>query len=148
MEQKETTLDHIKTHADAVIHFIKNLYIDMVDDLLDEKYTYQDLKKNLFIQQFSVAFDEFIAAGDAQLEVSKGFCNEVICSNQCSGYRFSSSRSGLYFDLIIDIKDGKVTDIYECKSFTCSAADLRVKKRVLIDRNVLVLNLDKNWRDN
>ena len=148
MKQNENTLDHIKTHADAVIHFIKNLDIEMVDDLLDEKYTYQDLKKNIFIQQFSVAFDEFIAAGDTQLQVSKGFCNEVICNNQCSGYRFNSSRSGLYFDLIIDIEDGQVTDIYECKSFTCSAADLRVKKRVLIDRNVLVLNLDKNWRDN
>ena len=148
MEQNNNTLDHIKTHADAVIHFIKNLDIDMVDDLLDEKYTYQDLKKNIFIQQFSLAFDEFIAAGDTQLKVSKGFCNEVICNNLCSGYRFSSSRSGLYFDVIIDIKEGHVTDIYECKSFSCSAADLRVKKRVLIDRNVLVLNLDKNWRDN
>jgi kynurenine formamidase len=40
MEQNETTLDHIKTHADAVIHFIKNLDINMVDDLLDEKYKY------------------------------------------------------------------------------------------------------------
>ena len=49
MEQNETTLDHIKTHADAVIHFIKNLDIGMVDDLLDEKYTYQDLKKNIFM---------------------------------------------------------------------------------------------------
>jgi hypothetical protein len=120
----------------------------MVDDLLDEKYTYQDLKKNIFIQQLSVAFDEFIAAGDRQLEVSNGFCSLFICNNQCSGYRFSSARSGLYFDLIIDIKEGQVTDIYECKSFSSLAADLRVKKRVLIDRNKLVLNLDKNWRDN
>lgn len=147
MEQNENTLGHIKTHADAVIHFIKNLDIDMVDDLLDEKYTYQDLKKNLFIQQFSIAFDEFISAGDTLLNVSKGFCNEVICNNQCSGYRFNSSRSGLYFDLIIDIKAGQVTDIYECKSFTCLAADLSIKKRVLIDREKLVLNLDRNWRD-
>ena len=148
MKQNENTLDHIKTHADAVIHFIKNLDIEMVDDLLDEKYTYQDLKKNIFIQLFSVAFDEFIAAGDTHLRVSNGFCTEVFCNYQCSGYRFSSTRSGLYFDLIIDIKEGQVTDIYECKSFACSAADLRVKKRVLIDRKLLVLNLDKNWRDN
>ena len=137
MEQNETTFDHIKTHADAVIHFIKNLDIDMVDDLLNEKYTYQELKKNIFILQFSVAFDEFITAGDTQLKVSKGFCNELICNYQCSGYRFSSPKSGLYFDLIIDIKDGQVTDIYECKSFSCSSADIRVKKRVLIDRTVL-----------
>jgi hypothetical protein len=134
MKQNETTLDHIKTHADAVIHFIKNLDIDMVDDLLDEKYTYQDLKKNIFIKKFSVAFDEFIAADDRQLEVSNGFCSLFTCNNQCSGYRFSSAKSGLYFDLIIDIKEGQVTDIYECKSFSSLAADLQVRKRVLIDR--------------
>ena len=73
MEQNENNLNHIKTHADSVIHFIKNLDIDMVDDLLDEKYTYQDVKKNIFLQQFSLAFDEFIAAGDTQLKVSNGF---------------------------------------------------------------------------
>jgi hypothetical protein len=148
MEQNESTLNYIKTHADAVIHFIKNFDIDMVDDLLDEKYTYQDVKKNIFIQQFSVAFDEFIDAGDTQLEVSTGFCNELICGNQCSGYRFSSPKSGLYFDLIIDIKEGQVTDVYECKSFNCSAANLWIKKRVLIDRTVLNIKIDKHWRDN
>jgi hypothetical protein len=134
MKQNETTLDHIKTHADAVIHFIKNLDIDMVDDLLDEKYTYQDLKKNIFIQKFSVAFDEFIAADDRQLEISNGFCSLFTCNNQCSGYRFSSTKSGLYFDLIIDIEDGQVIDIYECSSFFCLSSDSNVNKRVRIDR--------------
>ena len=96
MKQNENTLDHIKTHADAVIHFIKNLDIDMVDDLLDEKYTYQDLKKNIFIQQFSVAFDEFIAAGDRQLEVSNGFCNEVICKCNMSNTDDAPFKPQLY----------------------------------------------------
>jgi hypothetical protein len=143
MEHNENTLDHIKTHADAVIHFIKNLDIDMVDDLLDEKYTYQVLKKNIFIQQFSVAFDEFIDAGDTHLEVSTGFCNELICGNQCSGYRFISKSSGLYFDLIIEIEDGKVKDIYECKSFMCLSSDTNANKRVRIDRRDFKINIEK-----
>jgi hypothetical protein len=49
MPQHENTPSHLKTHADAAIYFIKNLDIQMIDDLLDEKYTYRDLKKNIFI---------------------------------------------------------------------------------------------------
>lgn len=143
MEQNENNLNHIKTHADSVIHFIKNLDIDMVDDLLDEKYTYQDVKKNIFIQQFSLAFDEFIAAGDTQLKVSNGFCSEFICNNQSSGFRFSSKSSGLYFDLIMDIEDGKVIDIYECNSFLCLSSDTNANERVRIDRADIKINIGK-----
>jgi hypothetical protein len=143
MEQNESTLNHIKTHGDAVIHFIKNLDIDMVDDLLDEKYTYQDAKKNIFIQKLSVAFDEFIVAGDTQLEVSNGFCSEYLCNNQCSGYRFASKSSGLYLDLIIDIENGQVKDIYECSSFLCLSSNTNANKRVRIDRRDFKISIEK-----
>ena len=77
----------IKTQSDAVIHFISNLDIEMIETLLDEKYTYLDLKKNVFIKKLEIAFDEFINAGDTQLEVNNGFCSQFTCNNQCSGYR-------------------------------------------------------------
>lgn len=124
----------IKTHSDAVIHFISKLDIEMIETLLDEKYTYQDLRKNVFIQKLGIAFDEFITAGETQLHVNNGFCSQFTCNNQCSGYRFSSNASGLYFDMIIDIDNGFVKDIYECSSFLCLAAELNANKRVLIDR--------------
>jgi len=95
----------------------------------------QDLKKNVFIQKLGIAFGEFITAGDIQLEVNNGFCSQFVCNNQCSGYRFSSKESGLYFDLIIDIDNGIVNDIYECSSLLCLFTELNDKKRVLIDRS-------------
>jgi hypothetical protein len=143
MLQHENTPSHLKTHADAVIYFIKNLDIQMLDDLLDEKYTYQDLKKNIFIQWLEIAFDEFKQAGDKELDISSGFCSEFICNNQCSGYRFSSKSSGLYLDLIIDIEDGQVTDIYECSSFLCLSSDTNANKRVRIDRREIKINIEK-----
>jgi len=143
----QNTPPHLKTQADAVIYFIKNLDIDMVNDILDEKYTYQDVKKNIFIQRLSVAFDEFIAAGDTQLEVNNGFCSLFVCNNQCSGYRFSSKTSGLYFDLIIDIEDGQVKDIYECSSFLCLSSDTSAKQRVRIDRRDIKINIEKPPKD-
>jgi len=137
----------ITTQSDAVIHFIKNLDIDMIDTLLEDKYTYQDLKKSVFIQKLGIAFDEFTKPGDTQLEVNNGFCSQFICNNQCSGLRFSSKESGLYFDLIIDIDNGIVTDIYECSSFMCLSADLNAVKRVLIDRTEYKFNFDYPSKD-
>jgi hypothetical protein len=137
----------LRTQADAVIHYIKYLDIDMIDTLLDGKYTYQDFSKNIFIQKLGIAFDEFIHAGDFDLEVSNGFCSQFICNNQCSGFRFSSKKSGLYFDLIIDIENGVIKDIYECSSFLCLSADLNATKRVIIDRTEYKFNFDYPSKD-
>lgn len=125
---------NLKAQADAVIHYIMHLDIEMINTLLDEKYTYQDFSKIKFIQKLGVAFDEFIDAGDRVLSINNGFCSEFLCNNQCSGYRFSSKKSGLYFDLIIDIENGVVKDIYECSSFLCLSSDFSAEKRVVIDR--------------
>jgi len=133
---KDTNFSNSKlnTQSDAVIHYIKHLDIQMIETLLDDKLTYQDFPKSTLIHKFDVAFDEFIQAGDIELEISNGFCSEFVCNNQCSGYRFSSKSSGLYFDLIIDIEDGKVKDIYECSSFLCLSSDTNAIKRVRIDK--------------
>ena len=133
----------ITTHSDAVIHYIKHLDIDMIDTLLDDKLTYQDFTKPIFIQKLVFAFDDFLQAGDLELIISNGFCSEFICNNQCSGYWFSSQSSGLYFDLIIDIEDGKVTDIYECSSFLCLSSDTNATKRVRMDRREIKINIEK-----
>lgn len=134
MKRINSSKTTINSQADAVIHYIKHLDIDMVETLLDDELTYQDFPKHIFIQKFGAAFDQFIQAGDQVLEISNGFCSEFICNNQCSGYRFSSKSSGLYFDLIIETEDGNVKDIYECSSFFCLSSDTNAKKRVRIDK--------------
>jgi hypothetical protein len=132
----------LNTHADAVIHYISHLDIDMIDTLLDDKLDYQEFPKHIFIQKFGAAFDQFIQAGDQVLEVHNGFCKEFICNNQSSGYRFSSRSYGFYFDLIIDIENGQVKDIYECSSFRCLSSDTQASKRVLIDRREVVIKIE------
>jgi hypothetical protein len=143
MKNTNTSRPILNTQSDAVIHYIKHLDIDMVETLLDGELTYQDFSKPIFIQKLGVAFDEFLQAGDLELIISNGFCSEFICNNQCSGYRFSSQSSGLYFDLIIDIEEGKVTDIYECSSFLCLSSDTNATKRVRIDRREIKINIEK-----
>jgi hypothetical protein len=137
----------LNSQADAVIHYIKHLDIEMIETLLDDKLTYQEFPKSSFIQKFDVAFNEFIQSGDSELDISNGFCSVFVCNNQCSGYRFSSKSSGLYFDLIIDIEDGQVNDIYECSSFFCLSSNSNANKRVRIDRTGIAFKIGKPPKD-
>jgi len=55
------------TQEDAIILFIKQLDIDMINTLLDEGRTYQDMKKEIFIRKLGYVFDEFLNSGDTEL---------------------------------------------------------------------------------
>jgi hypothetical protein len=147
MKDTNSSNSKLNTQSDAVIHYIKHLDIQMIETLLDDKLTYQDFPKSTFVQKFDVAFDEFLQAGDNELDISNGFCSEFVCNNQCSGYRFSSKPSGLYFDLIIEIENGHVNDIYECSSFFCLSSDTNANKRVRIDRRDYKINIGKPPKD-
>lgn len=147
MKHLKPTRLSLNTKAEAVTFYIKHLDIQMIETLLDDKLTYQDFPKSTFIQKFGVAFDEFIQAGDKQLDISSGFCNEVICNNRCNGFRFSSKASRLYFDLIIKIENSKVIDIYECKNFMCLDSTTIASKRVRIDRRDIKIKIEKPPKD-
>lgn len=126
------------TQEDAVIHFIQQLDIDMINTLLDEGRTYQDMDKHIFVRKLSYAFDEFIDAGDAYLNCTSGKCDAVKCNFQCKGFSFTGNHSDKHMDLIIE-KDnnGKVQDIYECRFFLCDGKERRnsYETRVRIDRD-------------
>ena len=125
------------SQEDAVIHFIQKLDIDMINTLLDEGRTYQDMEKHNFIRKLGYAFDEFIDSGDATMNCTTGKCDAVKCNFQCRGYSFTGNKSGKHLDLIIE-KDnqGKVLDIYECRFFLCDGKEKTnsYETRVRIDR--------------
>ena len=124
----------LKTQAQAVVHFIQQLDIEMVDSLLDDTLEYQDMRKDIFINKLGYAFNEFIESGDTCLNSTKGFCDSVICNYQCKGFSFVGNNSGNFMDLIIEIEDGKVVDMYECSHFK-TKDDVGFKnKRVKIDK--------------
>lgn len=125
----------LKTQADAVLYFLQRLDIDMVSSVLEDNRTYQNFAKSLFIKKLEDVLDEFIAAGDTYLNRYKGSCNSKSCNYKCKGYTFVGNNSGNYFDLIIDIKDGVVNDIYECFSFKCEIKVIDKSGRIGIDKS-------------
>ena len=131
---KENTLNKgsLHTQADAVIYFFQRLDIDMVSDILEDNRTYQDFVKPLFIHKLGNAFDEFRKAGDIFLQCHSGFCNSNLCNYKCSGFSFTGNFSGNYLDMIIEIKDGIVQDMYECSEFKMQQKGIKKNKRVVL----------------
>lgn len=124
----------LKTQAGAVIYFLQRMDIQMINDLLDDKYTYQEFKKNVFIQKLGDALDEFLSSGDTFLNCYTGFCNSEICNYKCAGFSFVANNTKNYIDLIIDIKDGVVQDMYECTIFKNLAFGIEKNQRIEIDK--------------
>ena len=125
----------IKTQADAVLYFLQRLDINMVKLILEENRTYQDFEKSLFIKKIQASLDEFIESGDTFLNLYSGVCKSKTCNFNCKGYSFVGNNSNNYFDLIIDIKDGIVQDIYECISFKCDNESVIKKRCIEIDKS-------------
>jgi hypothetical protein len=129
----------LKTQEDAVLYFLQRLDIDMISVVLDDNRTYQNFAKPLFIKKLNVALDEFIEGGDTYLNRFNGSCNSKSCNYDCGGYSFIGNISGKYFDLIIDVKDGIVNDIYECVKFKCETQEATRKLCIEIDKSDLPL---------
>jgi hypothetical protein len=125
----------LKTQVDAVLYFLQRLDIDMVSRVLEDKRTYQNFAKPLFIKKLKDALDEFIEAGDTYLNRYNGSCNSKSCNYKCKGYSFVGNNSGNYFDLIIDVKDGAVNDIYECFSFKCEDERVNKNEYIVVDKS-------------
>lgn len=137
MESNIQTYKDIKTQSDAVLHFLQHLDIEMIDSVLEPNRTYQDFEKNTFVQKLGYALDEFIQSGDTYLNRFPGQCNSEICNFKCKGFSFIGNNSGNYFDLIIDIKEGVIKDIYECSLFKCFNQLVSKNKRIVIDKSDL-----------
>ena len=125
----------LQTQLDAVLYFLQRLDSSMLKSILDDSYTYQNFEKPLFIKKLDAALNEFIEAGDTYLNRYKGSCNSKSCNYKCNGYSFVGNNSANYFDLIIDVKDGVVNDIYECFSFKCEIKVIDKSVRIGIDKS-------------
>jgi len=125
----------ITTQVDAVLYFLQRLDIVMVSSILNDNRTYQNFKKPLFIKKLAAALDEFIEAGDTYLKRHDGVCNSKTCNFNCKGFSFVGNQSENYMDLILDIQDGIVLDIYECIRFKCKNQEIKKNEYIGLDKS-------------
>lgn len=124
----------ITTQSATIIYFIQRLDIEMVNDILDDGRTYQNLEKSIFIDKLRLTFDEFLANGDTFLHCYSGSCNEKDCNFKCTGYSFIGNHTKNYLDIIFTIKEGRIVDMYECVGFRIEEHAIRKNHRMCINK--------------
>ena len=75
--------------------------------------------------------------GDTYLHRFQGYCNSELYNYKCGGFSFVGNSSGNYMDLIVDINDGVVHDMYECSEFKISDREVKKRTRIKIDEREL-----------
>ncbi len=128
------TENKISNQVQAIQHFIEKMDIEMIDAFLDNDKTYQDFKKNLFINKLQQAFAKFADLGDTQLFSVQGNCNN--CDKTKTGFTFIGNNSNNYMSIIFDTADSKINDLYECSDFKNQQTNLNLKERIYIDNEL------------
>ena len=126
----------LETQAEAIIYFMQEMDINMIDLILDEKLTYQDFPKSKFIGLLDNAFNNLRNKGNTKLIANSGYCDSNVCPNQCNyGHSFMGNLSQHKLDIIFDVKNGKVMDLYECYDFKLldKNTDFKSFDQILID---------------
>ena len=125
--------ESLNTQAETVLYFFQRLDIDMIKMLLDDANTYQYFEKKVFLKKLDYVFDDLLQAGNTYLNRYDGFCNSEECNFKCKGYSFVGNVSNDYVDFIIDVRDNRVFDMYECSQFRCDSPPYQVKRHLSID---------------
>jgi hypothetical protein len=124
----------LASQLDAVLYFMQRLDGGMLKLILEDYYTYQDYDKKTFLRKLSYVFDEFHDKGNTYLNIFEGKCNSSVCTNlNCKGFSFVGNKTTHYMDLIIEIKDDMVCDIYECYDFQNENDTILKKGKITID---------------
>lgn len=121
----------LNTQAKAIKYFFERMDIEMIDAFLSEEQTYQDVKKQLFINELERVFNQFKNNGDTNLIAFEGSCNS--CIKGKFGYTFVGNVSANYLSIIFDINDGKIIDLYDCSSFNTRIGTLELNQKFSIN---------------
>jgi hypothetical protein len=120
----------ILDQKDALIHFLRNIDIEMIDLILDPDITYLNLEKSDFVKNLTRCFNRLKKSGNTFLEISVGRCK--FSNNGSSSYIFTGNQSKEFIEINIEEIDGKVTGLYECYCFT-SGFNCKNGSRLYID---------------
>lgn len=128
----KTTRPQLNTQLDAVIYFISKMDAEMIHDLLNEDYSYQDYNKWHFTRKLGDLFFEFKSYGDQFLIIDQGRCHG--CSFGKIGFSFVGNKSGHFIDFVFETNsEGVITDMYECGELCHRDLNHRKRNRLFLD---------------
>lgn len=105
------------TKKQLIITSFENLDADMLDILLNDGQSYQDVPKDVFVEELRRYFTKIKTDEGVNLnfKACKGHCG--VCNKEKTGFSFINSENESMMSLIFDETEEDYTDIYRCGSF-------------------------------
>ena len=128
----------------SLIHYISQMDIEMIDAILPNTMTYNDVSKKHFITALDVLFNEFKSYGDTHLIQFRGSCQS--CKKGYPGFTYIGSHSKNFINIIIEIPKKEndnidIADIYDCATFKNNLGVLNLNKQLKINTDVFKSNV-------
>ena len=126
---------NIKSHAEAVVYFMSEMDIEVINTLLDDKRYYQNFSKPIFIEHLQNAFNEFAHGGDTILEIISVHVSNEDDIHKESRYIFTGNKTKNYLTLQFYLDDNdQVVNIYEGENLSkATISKFKIHKRIYID---------------
>ncbi len=124
-----------RNQREAFLYYMSKMDSEMLNLILEDNRTYQEAKKEVFIDKINEALSLFSKKGDTELLVLKGECGNDACHKGCPGYAFIGNCSGAHLDLIIEGSSTQILDICHCCDFNADKEDLNETESISIDIN-------------
>jgi hypothetical protein len=112
--------------TEAFVHFMCKMDIEMLDLILNDKLTYQDLQKEDFLKEINELFEAFKALGNTELIASMGYCKFGKCGPTKNGFAFYGNKTPFESAAYIIQNDSRnrIEDVYLCTSFSANQSTL------------------------
>ena len=116
----------------SLVNAISEMNLKALQIILEDKFSYQDTTKTIFLEKLEDVFKEF-KKDDNKLIAYQGKCNSDECTNKNkNGFSFVGNKSGRYINFIIEENEnGTVKDLYTCYDFCTDDKIIDKNKRKL-----------------
>lgn len=100
-----------------IIKAFEELDAEMLDVLLNDEMSYQDVPKQTFVDALKKYFSEIKKYEDTKIDFKayKGQCD--LCQKGKTGYSFVNSEGQCYMSLVFEEDENDFKDIYNCSCF-------------------------------
>jgi hypothetical protein len=126
-----------KSKLQYLIEGFEAMNTSMLEVVLDENRTYQEARKDVFLEKIAAAFEDHKESGDTCLTAYFGICNSDLCENKgCTGYSFVGNNSLKHIDLVVKTEKDEIVDLFNCNGLVTE--DESVKRKELQFINISI----------
>lgn len=115
---------------DGFAYYFSRLDIEGIDSLLSDYNNYDGVSKEYYLKLIEKAFNKLKSQSITSLLAFPGVCNG--CINGCNGFTFIDNKTGVYVDIIVEVKHKEITNFMECYELNNDKPIENKKERIVI----------------